>query len=99
MMTLLPSTLLELYEMYSLAKVRSTALHELNIMEHFLSIAFMFLLYLQVLNHKVSSDMDSLAKRASLLSSQFGDRFVSDYTEKIKQIEQECIQAMRMKQH
>ena len=98
MMTLLPSTLLELYEMYSLAKVQSIALHELNIMEHFLSIAFMFL-YLQVLNHKVSSDMDSLAKRASHLSSQFGDRFVSDYTEKIKQIEQECIQAMRMKQH
>ena len=42
MMTLLPSTLLELYEMYSLAKVQSIALHELNIMEYFLSIAFMF---------------------------------------------------------
>lgn len=70
MATLLPSTLLELYEMYSLAKV---------------------------LNHKVSSDMESLAKRASRLSSQFGDRFMSDYTEKISQIEQECKQAMRMK--
>ena len=54
-------------------------------------------LYLQVLNHKVSADMESLAKRASQLSSQFGDRFVSDYTEKINQIEQECKQAMRMK--
>ena len=53
--------------------------------------------YLQVLNHKVSADMESLAKRASQLSSQFGDRFVSDYTEKISQIEQECKQAMRMK--
>ena len=86
MMTLLPSTLLELYEMYSLAKVW-----------HVMNAANVAFLSLQVLNHKISADMDSLAKRASQLSSQFGDRFVSDYTEKISQIEQECKQAMRMK--
>ena len=86
MMTLLPSTLLELYEMYSLAKVW-----------HVMNGANVAFLYLQVLNHKVCADMESLAKRASQLSSQFGDRFVSDYTEKISQIEQECKQAMRMK--
>ena len=49
------------------------------------------------MNHKVSLDMESLPKRASQLSSQFGDRFVSDYTEKISQIEQECKQVMLAK--
>ena len=89
MMTLLPSTLLELYEMYSLAKVPV-------INGKWLS-CFIQLSFLQVMNHKVSLDMESLPKRASQLSSQFGDRFVSDYTEKISQIEQECKQVMLAK--
>jgi len=69
MWTMMPSTMMELYEMYKIAKV---------------------------LNHPVkTTEMETIAKKAGDLSVKFGDRFLSDYKEKLAQVELECQQILK----
>ena len=52
--------------------------------------------WLQVLNHPVkTTEIETIAKKAGDLSVKFGDRFLSDYKEKLAQVELECQQILK----
>ena len=97
MKTLLPSSLLELYEMYRLALVRDNKIiiYKVYILLSplvNLIIKYYQIFLFQVLNVKVPQNIEFLKEKARLLSEQFGERFLNVFHEKLDQIEAECDQ-------
>ena len=90
MKTLLPSSLLELYEMYRLALVRAK-----SIISTLFSLISLLYFYFQTLNVKVPQNIEVFKEEARLLSEQFGERFVNVFHEKLDQIEAECDQVRK----